>query len=427
MRFCRVIRYVICLAAIPVLCACGSNAEEKEEIAELSSSLLQEPETEEAAAVPEELPGDPREAERERILSARLEIPFGEEKEILDAETFAPWLQDSGTGFSLDEEQVKTYVRSLSSKYDTFGVTRPFRTAAGEEIRVAGGNYGYWMDRQSTIDALSKAILSGEQGEFHPVYYSEGAGFHAADIGESYVEVDLDRQHVYVYKNGVLAVESDCVSGKAANGNFTPEGTYAITYKERDATLQGQGYNSKVKYWMPFNGNIGLHDASWRSEFGGEIYLNNGSHGCINLPSSVAPTIYENVEKGEAVVVHGGKQSAPASETAKEPLTKQVLLTILLTRMSAEQVGQMDPDTFHTALYAILQEEAAKRGETYSDAEAMAIITEGEAPAQPQTEAAPAEEAVPAEPQPATGEAVPAEPQPAAGEALPAENASPAE
>ncbi len=44
-----------------------------------------------------------------------------------------------------------------------------------------------------------------------------------------------------------------------------------LTYKQRDATLKGQGYASPVKFWMPFNGGIGFHDASWRNTFGGTI------------------------------------------------------------------------------------------------------------------------------------------------------------
>ena len=60
---------------------------------------------------------------------------------------------------------------------------------------------------------------------------------------------------------------------------------------------------------MPFNGNVGMHDASWRSEFGGELYVTNGSHGCINLPTEKAAKIFETVEKGEAVFVYGGKDT----------------------------------------------------------------------------------------------------------------------
>jgi erfK/ybiS/ycfS/ynhG family protein len=59
-----------------------------------------------------------------------------------------------------------------------------------------------------------------------------------------------------------------------------------------------------VSYWMPFNGNIGLHDATWRSKFGGNIYVKNGSHGCINLPKNKAAELFAKIQKGCPVVVH---------------------------------------------------------------------------------------------------------------------------
>ena len=47
-----------------------------------------------------------------------------------------------------------------------------------------------------------------------------------------------------------------------------------------------------------------MHDASWRKEFGGEIYRTNGSHGCINLPEEIAETIYGYVEQGFPVICY---------------------------------------------------------------------------------------------------------------------------
>src|SRR5699024_3420396 len=108
----------------------------------------------------------------------------------------------------------------------------------------------------------------------------------------------------YFYKEEKLLVESDFVSGNVARGYTTPPGAYPLTYKERNATLRGQGYASPVSYWMPFNGGIGMHDASWRSSFGGTIYKTNGSHGCINLPYAAAKTIYENISKGMPVLCY---------------------------------------------------------------------------------------------------------------------------
>ena len=122
------------------------------------------------------------------------------------------------------------------------------------------------------------------------------------DIGASYVEIDMGNQHLYLYMNGELILESDFVSGNISRGYGTPAGVFGLTYKERNATLTGENYASHVDYWMPFNGGIGLHDASWRSKFGGTLYQTGGSHGCINLPPQKAPALYDLVYKGIPVL-----------------------------------------------------------------------------------------------------------------------------
>jgi len=114
----------------------------------------------------------------------------------------------------------------------------------------------------------------------------------------------LTAQHLFFYKDGQLVVESDLVSGNIKKEYGTPVGTYPIQYRQRNATLVGEDYETPVSYWMPFNGNIGLHDAPWRKDFGKDIYMTNGSHGCINLPPSVAKTIYEGIARGVGVYVY---------------------------------------------------------------------------------------------------------------------------
>ena len=118
------------------------------------------------------------------------------------------------------------------------------------------------------------------------------------------MEINLTAQHLFFYKNGSLIVESDFVSGNASKHYDTPTGIYGLTYKERDATLRGEDYASKVAYWMPYCNNVGMHDASWRSSFGSNIYKTSGSHGCVNLPASAAKKIFENIEKGDPVLVY---------------------------------------------------------------------------------------------------------------------------
>ena len=68
--------------------------------------------------------------------------------------------------------------------------------------------------------------------------------------------------------------------------------------------LVGPNYRSHVNYWMPIVGHIGIHDADWRNEFGGEIYKTSGSHGCINVPPENMPELFAAVQTGTKVIVH---------------------------------------------------------------------------------------------------------------------------
>ncbi len=248
---------------------------------------------------------------------------FGETKEVLDGARIKDWVSLQGNEAVLDEEGPREYIRSLARTYDTFGKTRSFHTSKGTDIEVKGGDYGWWMDRETSANTLLEHIQNSSEGEVELTYFGKGAAFGEKDYGDSYIEIDLDDQHVWVYKEGELVTDMDCVSGKASAGSITPEGTYGVTYKTRDATLRGQGYASPVKYWIPFNGNIGLHDASWRKEFGGDLYVGSGSHGCVNLPSATAKEVYDNVSKGEAVIVYGGMNKEEAKAYLKERSVKK--------------------------------------------------------------------------------------------------------
>ncbi len=121
-------------------------------------------------------------------------------------------------------------------------------------------------------------------------------------LPELYVEVDLSDQTVELYKDSDIILTTLCVTGK--DSTPTRIGYFPIKYKTYDTYLKGPGYNSHVYYWMPFDGGIGLHDAAWRDEFGGDIHFNNGSHGCVNMPHDASKTIYENVSTGTKVLVH---------------------------------------------------------------------------------------------------------------------------
>ena len=121
--------------------------------------------------------------------------------------------------------------------------------------------------------------------------------------GDTYIDIDLENQHVTYYENGVAIIECDCVSGDESEGRSTPKGTYQIETMVNGKYLIGPTWYSWVDYWMRFNGTIGLHDATWRSKFGGTIYKKNGSHGCVNIPHDVAEKIFKRVSVGTVVTV----------------------------------------------------------------------------------------------------------------------------
>ena len=147
-------------------------------------------------------------------------------------------------------------------------------------------------------------ILNGEKSKREPSYFQIAQQYGKDDIGDTYVELNLTAQHLFFYKEGKLILDTDFVSGNLAKNYGTPTGTYPVQYKDTDAILTGEDYATPVKYWMPFNRHIGFHDASWRTEFGKEIYLTNGSHGCINMPPDAAKIMFQNIQRGVAVVVY---------------------------------------------------------------------------------------------------------------------------
>lgn len=243
--------------------------------------------------------------ELNKIAGAKITYEFGEITEVLDGTKISEWLSVDDTGkVILDETKVKEYVDYIGRTYNTFGKTRTLKTSYGDVIQVKGGDYGWWLDRSTEVKQLTELILSGANQVKEPTYFQTAQQYGEDDIGGTYVEVNLTAQHLFFYKDGELILESDFVSGNLSKNYGTPTGTYPIQYKENDAVLRGEDYETPVKYWMPFNGNIGFHDASWRSSFGKDIYKTNGSHGCINMPPENAKILFEHIKRGVAVLVY---------------------------------------------------------------------------------------------------------------------------
>lgn len=243
--------------------------------------------------------------ELNKYVSSEIYYIFDNEIEVLDSSIINTWLEvDSTMNVVINEEKIKEYIKTLGIKYDTYGKTRSFKSTTGKNINVLGGNYGWRIDRIKEKEALIKNIKSGEIIKKEPIYLQTALGNHENDIGNTYVEINLTNQYLWFYKSGKIITQGDVVTGNVSRGNATPQGTYTLNYKQKNATLRGANYNSDVKYWMPFNMNIGIHDASWRKSFGGNIYQTSGSHGCVNAPEYLAKNIFENIEPGTPIICY---------------------------------------------------------------------------------------------------------------------------
>lgn len=120
----------------------------------------------------------------------------------------------------------------------------------------------------------------------------------------TFVDVNLSGQSLVYYVEGQPVLTTSIVSGNESDGHNTPTGVFFIDTKVPGKYLVGPTWNVWVDRWMKFTGTVGIHDATWRSKFGGEIYKTNGSHGCVNIPHDVALKLYDMVDIGTMVVVH---------------------------------------------------------------------------------------------------------------------------
>jgi lipoprotein-anchoring transpeptidase ErfK/SrfK len=241
----------------------------------------------------------------DKYLSSKITYTFGNRKETIDGSIINKWLKISKDfEVIVDMKKEKDYVSKLFNTYNTIGRTRNFVTTWGKTIKISGGDYGWWINTVKEVEALNTAIKEGQTITKEPAYIQTASCHGYNDIGSNYVEIDLTKQHLWFYKNGSLIIHGDIVSGNVSRNHKTPAGIYRLKYKETNVVLKGQDYNTTVNFWMPFNGDIGVHDANWRSKFGGNEYKTNGSHGCINSPYYLAKEIFYKIETNTAIICY---------------------------------------------------------------------------------------------------------------------------
>ena len=240
-----------------------------------------------------------------KILDTPLEIKCGDETVCtVDRDTVASWISIT------DTNELK-----VEGVYDWIGGNDAIKDAGN----TSDDEHVWELDAQGTCDAIHDVIENntGKPAEVaRTLIETKPPVTPGAKERGRHIDVNLTTQFARFYDtDGKVIWDSPFVSGNVAEGRDTPTGEFAIEGKEAGRTLVGADedqdgkpdYESYVNFWMPFlRGDWGLHDATWRwdSEFGGDTYTYNGSHGCINLPYDKAEALFNLCVVGDPVIVH---------------------------------------------------------------------------------------------------------------------------
>lgn len=210
--------------------------------------------------------------------------------------------------FQVHELVIREYVSSLAKKYDTDGKNWLFQTTAGEVLTITPSEKDslsrFCMNQADTIVRVCDLLL-GKDVPTAVIWSSEGVSHEAnTDIGNSYVEISIEKQHLWYYEDGTCLVDTDVTTGKSLDELDTPTGVFHVLQLATDYTMYGSYGSAFVHYFIKVTKEgVAIHDASWRNVYGGEEYKTNGSHGCINTPYEAVSKLYDLLSEKQTDVI----------------------------------------------------------------------------------------------------------------------------
>lgn len=268
---------------------------------------------EEYTAVPKVKSDDPELLAYQKFcrdyLKQKIKYDLGEDSYTVSQDELLAMLDDDLSG-NANESAVRSFVKGIAEKYDNVGKKRTFQSLTGKTVTVDNAQYGWSVDQEGETAKLIEDINSHEDVSREPVWATEGLGKYSMDVGNTYVDIDISKQRLTYFRDGQEQISFDVVTGCRNTGTTTPTGLFSVLAKDTNVVLKGRNadgskYKSFVNYWMAFLGSsYGMHDATWRSSFGGDIWISNGSHGCVNCPPSEMPALYDMVEYHTPVLIY---------------------------------------------------------------------------------------------------------------------------
>jgi lipoprotein-anchoring transpeptidase ErfK/SrfK len=215
-------------------------------------------------------------------------------------------------------ENIRNKIAEINESQSTLGKDFTFTTHSGKVISVKGQGYGWALDVEKETEQVFMAFENGETSVTASNIYgngwsNEGYGYDTTannGIGNTYAEVSIAEQRIWIYKDGELVLETNVVTGKTTTGEDTSPGVWYILFKRTNYTLTGNAvgkgpYAVEVDYWAPFtNSGQGFHDASWRTNWQNNAYIADGSSGCVNVTPSMMKAVYDHLAVYQPVIVY---------------------------------------------------------------------------------------------------------------------------
>lgn len=250
---------------------------------------------------------DPSELLAADLSGQKLDVHINGQTRGLSETALSQLLSASDDGkLSVDSDALSAIIQKWAEDCDQHYVDYVFSAYSGAKVPISFLKVDYTVDQPALLETLTKKLCSLNFSDLDsPINCTRnGENF---DISGTYVEVDIDNQTMTMYKDSKCIVHTSVVTG-ALDGHQTPTGFYHVENKDTDAWLSGPDYLVFVKYWVGIYGPYGLHDSSWRENYGSDYYVNGGSHGCVNTPESAMKTIFDNINVGDPVLVFGKNQ-----------------------------------------------------------------------------------------------------------------------
>lgn len=244
-----------------------------------------------------------------QILQTKITLTMEDNEVTIPEKEISQWIQlNDLNSITLNQDEIYDYLGELNLEYATYAKDRTLQSTYSGEVTVPQKILGWYINREAETEQITNELKAGQDVTRDPIIEGNNYGI-GLDFGPDYVEVDISQQKLMIYLDNEKVFETDVITGRP--GSETPVGASYVWYKDTHQTLMGfnvhtgENYETPVNYWVAVTDDnlIGLHDASWQYDFGGDSYLSHGSLGCINIDPSVMSQVYNSVYEGMPVAV----------------------------------------------------------------------------------------------------------------------------